>query len=190
MQTSLKDDFEAEIQTALKPWLKIVGISDDIEEDRLVSNLKAQNSLSNEAELKLVRLLVDQKQTENSKTAIIETDAETFERLIALRRVNIGWERCRVYEYINVLRCYRCCEYGHKATDCKKPLCCPKCAEGHEGKDCTSDFVKCVNCYLVNQERKLPKDMQLDVDHSSRSVDCPIYLKRLKRFRQRIGYSF
>lgn len=181
VQESLNDDFEAEIQTALKPRLKIIGISDDITEDNIVPNLKAQNALSDEAELSLIRL--------KSKTAIIESDAGTFEKLIALKRVNIGWERCSVFEYVNVLRCYRCCEYGHKADDCKKHLCCPKCAEGHESKDCTSTHVKCVNCCLANQEQKLPKDKQLNIDHSSWSQNCPIYLKRLKKFRQRIDYN-
>ena len=177
---SLGDKYEAEMQKALKPRLRISGFANKIEEVEFLSNLRKQNELPNNAEIKFIR--------SNSSSVIIETDALTFEKLINLRRVNIGWERCSVREFIDVLRCFHCAEYGHIASSCTKPVCCPKCAGGHERKDCTSSYAKCINCHNANSSVQ-NKDVLLDVDHPSWSPSCPIQQQRIKKKRQRIDYS-
>lgn len=185
-QSQLSDKYEVEILKPLKPRLKIVGFSVSMKQEELIYKLRKQNGIPTSAELKLIHL-TDEKHTR--KSAIIETDAKTFALLMDLKRVHLGWERCVVFESINVLRCFNCSEYGHTATNCSKPACCPKCAEYHEVNECTSDYEKCVNCTIVNKEKNLPADFQVDVCHSSWSSECPVYQKRMKKFRQRIDYS-
>ncbi|XP_053683106.1 uncharacterized protein LOC128733501 [Sabethes cyaneus] len=177
---SLGEKYDAEIQKALKPRLQIFGFTDKIDEDNLIIHIRKQNELADNADIKVVRT--------NATSVIVESDATTFEKLVNLRRVNIGWERCRVREYIDVLRCYRCSEYGHIASSCTKPPCCPKCAGGHERKDCTSVSDKCVNCHNENLAKKQNSDILLDVNHPAWSQMCPIHQQRIKRKRQRIDY--
>ncbi|XP_055523060.1 uncharacterized protein LOC129717229 [Wyeomyia smithii] len=60
-----------------------------------------------------------------------------------LQRVYVDWNRCWVQEDVNVNRCYNCSAYGHKASTCDKPPCCPKCAGDHKANECEADFEKC-----------------------------------------------
>lgn len=185
----MSEKYEIEMLKAFKPRIKIIGFSDEIDEDELLVKLKKQNEIPETFEMKIIRLLKNDKWKFNPMSAIIETDAPSFEHLMKLRRVNIGWERCNIVEVIDVLRCFKCSEYGHKASSCSKPVCCPKCAEGHEAKDCDSNFEKCVNCENFNKVQKLPPDEQVDFNHSSWSSECPLLQKRVKRARQRIDYA-
>lgn len=177
----LGESYDVELQKPLKPRLKIFGLSEAIAESDLLLKLRKQNDLPDDIELKLIRTY--------SNSAIIECDAKTFEKLKNLQRVNIGWERCRVWEYIDVFRCYRCSEYGHIASSCSKPLCCPKCTGQHERKDCCSDFVKCVNCSVANSANTESNAVLLDTNHPAWSSLCPFHQQRIKKKRHQIDYS-
>ncbi|XP_053698676.1 uncharacterized protein LOC128745627 [Sabethes cyaneus] len=122
-------------------------------------------------------------------SVILETDPCTFDMLMKMKRVLIGWELCKVVEAITAFRCFNCSEYGHKASACSKPHCCPKCAGPHDAKECSADFVKCVNCDQLNKRRNAPDDNLVDICHAAWSIDCPLNMKNLKRARQRIDYS-
>lgn len=186
---SLSDKYDIEILRPLRPRLKIAGFSKVMEPAVLLEKLRRQNDIPATAELEVIRLVTNEKLTKKSNSAIIETDAKTFASLLSRKRIYLGWECCSIMESVNVLRCFHCSEYGHTASSCTKPACCPKCAEDHEVNECVSDREKCVNCCIVNKEKKLHPDDQLDVCHSAWSSDCPIYRKRLKKRRQRIDYS-
>lgn len=169
--------------------MKIIGFDESVSKDKLVDTIKKQNSTLQDVDMNVVRLKKNERHKSNPMTALVEVDASLLVKLIKLQRVNVGWFRCRVVEDINVNQCYNCFEYGHKACDCTAPACCPKCAECHEFNECESDFQKCVNCYNHNRQFKLNEENQLDIAHSSWSTDCPIFLRRLNRAKQRIDYS-
>lgn len=183
------DKYDVEIQKPLKPRVKILGLSEAMGEEELITKLTKQNKGLESYNLKLVRMTKSDAHRNNQKSAIIETDARGFDDLIDRQRVYIGWERCRVVEATDVMRCFNCSEYGHKAASCQKPACCPKCAGDHQVNECSSEFAKCINCHLLNTNRTSSYDTLLDVSHSSWSSDCPIFVKRLKSARQRIDFS-
>lgn len=185
----LSEKYAIDIQNALKPRVKIIGFDESVSKDKLVDTIKKQNSTLQDVDMNVVRLKKNERHKSNPMTALVEVDASLLVKLIKLQRVNVGWFRCRVVEDINVNQCYNCFEYGHKACDCTAPACCPKCAECHEFNECESDFQKCVNCYNHNRQFKLNEENQLDIAHSSWSTDCPIFLRRLNRAKQRIDYS-
>ncbi|XP_058836279.1 uncharacterized protein LOC131692909 [Topomyia yanbarensis] len=171
----------------LKPRFKIIGLSDEIPENEIIAKMKQQNHLPETADLKVIRVQKS-KRTENTRVVVFESDPSTFYCLMKAQRVNIGWDRCRIFEVVDVMRCYRCSEYGHKAATCKNLVCCPKCAEEHPINECSSDFERCVNCQLFNSEQELDAD-KLDFIHPSWSSECPLYQKRLKKAKLRIDYS-
>lgn len=185
----LSGTYDISLQEALRPRVKISGFSAELNENDLLDSLKKQNGVPESAKLKVIRITKNVRAKNNTMSAVLEVDACTFDMLIKMRRVMIDWDKCQVTEAINVNRCFNCSEYGHIASSCSKPQCCPKCAEPHEAHECTSDFCKCVNCDLKNRQMKAAPEEQLDVCHSAWSVDCPIYQKRLQRSRQRIDYS-
>lgn len=185
----LSESYDIAIQKPLNPRIKIIGISDNLNADEIVLKLKKQNNLPPSSNITVVRIRKNENWIHNPLTAVLETDAQSFETLIKRQSVNVGWDRCRVVEEINVLRCFKCSTYGHRASSCNNPICCPKCAGDHEAKECESSSEKCVNCELENKHRTYPKDNELSIDHSAWSDICPIYQKRLKKARQMVSYS-
>lgn len=185
----LSDCYEISVQKPLKPRIKIIGLSEDLDASEFVSVLKKQNELPTSAEITLIRMRKIEKWKQFPFIAIIETDCQTFETLIQRERVHVRWDRCRVAEDVNVLRCFKCSKYGHKASSCNNPLCCPICTGDHEATDCDAAFEKCINCELRNKLSKSPYDEQLDVNHSAWSSACPVYQKRLKNVRLMVDYS-
>lgn len=154
-----------------------------------MSKLKKQNNIPEPSEISVTRIVKRKHRSSDSVMAYLEMDPQTFDHLMKMRRVNIGWERCPIIESIDVMRCYKCSEYGHRASSCMNPLCCPKCADGHEVKDCQSDYEKCVNCDKINKQRTSRDDDIIDICHSAWSTDCPLYQKRLQNTKMRIDYS-
>ncbi|XP_053681574.1 uncharacterized protein LOC128732352 [Sabethes cyaneus] len=182
----MSENYEISIRKPLKPRIKIIGICGELTADEIVLKLKQQNNLPLSSNISVIRIRKNENWTYNPLVTVLETDAQTFETLINLQSVNVGWDRCRVVEEVNVLRCFKCSKYGHKASSCNNPFCCPKCAGDHEAKDCASSFV---NCELTNKKRNLPKDKEVCIDHSVWSVNCPVYQNRLKNARQMVNYS-
>lgn len=182
----LTDKYDITILKPLKPRVKIFGLSDTLSADEILDKLKKQNNLPDSADVKVIRLL----KNDNRLTgAVLETDAVTFDCLINRQRVNVGWDRCKVVEEINVNRCYNCTEFGHKAANCEKPMCCPKCAGDHKANDCKSDFEKCANCDRANKQRESTLDEVVDINHSAWSRECPIFKRRARNARLKIDYS-
>lgn len=91
----------------MKPRVKIVGWSEDVDASELVPILKKQNGLSPSSEITLIRMRKIEKRKNFLFIAILETDAQTFETLIQRQRVNIRWDRCQIVEDVNVYRCFK-----------------------------------------------------------------------------------
>ena len=69
------------------------------------------------------------------------------------------------------MRCFGCQEFGHSRKFCKKSPKCWKCGqEGHDGSECSSDSICCVNC---------------KGDHFSSSKNCPVWIheKKIQRVK-------
>jgi hypothetical protein len=170
----LGDEYEVNVSKQKKPLLKVWGLSDLLEGDDLVTRLKKQNScVAQNAEIKVVTI----KRNPRGVVCLLEVDQTTHEILLTNGRVFIGWDSCRVYQHIDILRCFKCSQFGHRAVNCPYEICCAKCSGNHDGKDCVSDQEKCVNCVWANDRLKL----NLDVCHPSYSLKCPSYLRKVSQ---------
>lgn len=174
------------MQESLRPRIKILGLSAETQSDDLLVKLKKQNNLPERCEIKIIRLIEKRKSNSASFSALVETDAFTFDLLLKMKKVNVGWDRCKIVEAVDVLRCFKCSSYGHKANACLNALCCPKCGEEHEVTNCLSNVERCVNCMKTKKDGSLE---QTSTSHAAWSTECPIFQKRLKNMRQRIDYS-
>ena len=45
-----------------------------------------------------------------------------------------------------ITQCFNCCDYGHRAKECKRHSRCGKCGEKHNIKECQSTIVQCFQC--------------------------------------------
>lgn len=164
-----------------KPKLKIMGMSSKETEENIASFIKTQNNLDT-AEVKVLKIFENRYKSFN---CIIEVDGECFKRLMEEKKVNIGWDRCRVMECIDILRCYNCSGFYHRAEDCTHKKSCPRCSEEHKLGDCTSTTLKCPNCTHAVNTMKL----KLDTNHEAWSSGCPSLTRKLQIQRSKISYN-
>ncbi|EFN77122.1 hypothetical protein EAI_00006, partial [Harpegnathos saltator] len=48
---------------------------------------------------------------------IIETDEQTHEDMLRRKKMNLGWRKCLVFNYVSVKRCFKCWGYYHMAKN-------------------------------------------------------------------------
>jgi len=89
-------------------------------------------------------------------------------------KVKIGWNIYRVQNYIEILKCFKCCGYYHFARNCKKDVACNK----HAFKECKSKAKQCVNC-----EKKIKsfRINNIDLSYMTLNVMYPHYKRELEK---------
>ena len=86
----------------------------------------------------------------------------TFNLIKRPEKINLGWERLTVSEYIrSPMRCKNCQKIGHTKKWCRNNEICEECGLPKPHSNCTRSF--CVNCNIDS--------------HSSKDASCPTYLK-------------
>lgn len=85
-------------------------------------------------------------------------------------KIKVGWLRCRIKQKIQLVRCYRCLEYGHKTFECKgedKKGNCMNCGKtGHLAKSCM-EIAHCATCKMEG--------------HRMDSMKCPRFKELIKK---------
>lgn len=99
----------------------------------------------NEVEIRAIR-----KGKFDQLTVIAEVPRKQVMPLIRRRKVRLGWIKCGIRKRVDITRCFRCLEYGHKTRECTAQVDrskdCIKCGEpGHKGKECTNKD-RCTIC--------------------------------------------
>lgn len=167
------------------PRLKIVGMSDQFSTDIFVDYLKHQNCDIVINEVKVLNSFENPRFTYNKYGVVIEVDLDTYKSLLSAKKVNVGFDRCMVVPAINVLRCFKCGEFGHKSIDCQNDEKCSKCSQKHKTSDCTATELKCVNCLKMNKDRKT----NLDVNHAAFSSECLVYKKLFDQKKNSLRFN-
>ena len=95
-------------------------------------------------------------------------NGKTFIAIMNDGYLNVGWDRCKVYEDLKVMRCFNCSGFNHKSAQC------PMEAENHNSTACESNETSCIN--YVKAAANFNID-DLDVKHAAWDRNCPWYLK-------------
>lgn len=185
LEKQFKDKYEIKIPTDIKPQIEIIHMNNKFEETEIVEKLKKQNCFLEMSEIEVVKVYQVKKYNKEFYNAVIEVDKETFPKILANEKVCIGWERCRVFDAINIRRCYKCKGFNHKSADCTNKETCLKCHQEHKTSECSKDYInKCINCIKYNEKLKL----NVDVNHKTFSKLCPAYQHKLNLKKKAIGY--
>lgn len=181
MKTKLGDSYSITIPMKRVMQLKIYGLSRLYTKEELTDKIKLQNkSFSPESKINVVHM----KDNANGGFAIIETDETTHNELLSIGRVGIDWDSCRVYEYGNVVRCFKCQAFHHTAHNCRNGDKCGRCSGNHKSRDCQSDSVKCINCSLFNEHSTL----EIKDDHCAWDPKCSVYIHKSENERKRLNF--
>lgn len=170
-----------------KPRVKVVGIYENLSKDEMKECIMKQNSfVQNESDVEVIIV----KKVKNKFMAILEVSADTFRKIMEAGKLRIRWSVCRVFECFDILRCYRCLGFNHKAENCRNleenGKVCSRCGgQDHREKECREEERKCVNCVRANRHF----NMNLDIYHGAFDNDCSVLLRQMERKRERIEYN-
>lgn len=170
--------------TSLNPRLRVIGYTEKLEKDELRDYLKHGNkNLFSENSVCDVIYTKHLYKNKNVYMTVIQVDIESYYKITEAGKMFVGFDFCRVYDGLDVRRCYHCCGFHHFAKQCTKdsPVC-PRCSQPHNLKECTATEFKCVHCY--NLRSKLNND--ISVDHAVWGPACQVYKEVLSKFKTNI----
>jgi len=143
----------------------------DFEKDD-IDEIKTRIEQSNYG-LKIAKINPLRRRTRNpnatTQSIVIHTEtAEQADQCID-DQVNIEYRLYQAERFTpqcQTVLCYNCQGYRHKATVCKKPPRCGRCAKGHPTRECNSETLQCAHC---------------NGEHETWHDDCPRKKKELAK---------
>lgn len=188
VESKMSESCSVELPKKLNPRIKVVGINEsELSEDINVLKNKFLNQNKSIGDTKDGSFKIVYKSNVRNKKfdVIAELDPKSFNVIMQEGKLNIGWNRCNVYEYLTMVRCFKCCEYGHIQRVCKNNVVCPLCSESHEKKNCQNNILKCHNCITMNSKN----NTAFEVSHAVWDRKC-YCLKKLEDVKRgRINYT-
>lgn len=202
INNSLKNEFVASKPKKKKPQIILMGVDGEVSKESLITEIIESNreikafieSRPNSEKIednisirfKFRRMIVETQATEEPQRRVEKTDKYVLEVspqlrkvIFCLRSIKIGWRSHKYAEYLPIIRCHKCNNFGHFQTECKASQACGHCGQQHNSRECKTEKkdYKCVNCCRFNDNNKSGK--RVSVNHSSHSESCGAY-KRIE----------
>lgn len=176
-------------QELRKPQLIFYDVPADLTVDGIMNDLQSQNKqLFNDDETEIFKRSVNFKFKTGPKDKpevhwVAEVTPEYRNRIRNKGKIYLQWNSCRVLDYINLSRCFKCFGLGHVAKFCKhKEQVCSHCTlEGHKREACP-DKKKDALCALCKRKNK-------SHSHGTMDKECPSYKAALTQYQQTIDYG-
>lgn len=154
--------------------IKIVGIDEEEDMEKVVERIIEQNHLPCEPDDIILKKNWKGRQ---GRTAVFALNRKGYQALNNKSHLNIGWDRCRVFEHFFIPRCTKCADYGHGSFECESSSRCVNCGRrGHTQQDCTTDPY----CHVCEKEERQGRG------HSMMAWECPVYLDKVREEKKRI----
>lgn len=177
----LQDKYDVNYTKMRKPRIKIISYGQDLKEKEIEESIVEQNNLpQGSITVKYVR-----KEKSGLKTIFCECSIQSFHKIMAEKRIFIGWERLLVYEDLDIPRCYRCQGFYHKSNNCRNKTVCPVCSEEHEQRQCTKRKKCCKNCATSNELYKT----SYNTEHHAADSKCSSLDYHKKMLRNKTCYN-
>lgn len=127
----IEDEMEAKAEAVMgklrNPRVKVVGIARDFETSELLEDIIVRNGFEDSTGIEIVHTYKRNDRT----TAILEVTPKAYQQIMDRSKLFIGWQKCPVYDDLNVGICYKCCGYNHTSKKCTKKEVCAKCTGEH-----------------------------------------------------------
>lgn len=174
--------YDVKLSEMRKPMIVINGMNEKLTGEEIVSKIKKQNKSMENAEFRVVSIY-----GKKTFSAVIEMNGDDFIKIMSneRRKLNVGWSCCQVKEYVNLLTCYKCQGFHHKAKDCKAERACKKCSGSHDISKCESKATMCINCVQVNKKLNL----NLKTNHIAGSKACKVMERKVNLSKKKVQYN-
>lgn len=172
-EQKLGNEYNVAVVKKANPKIKLINVNkkDINEEKEFIEKLVFHNHINIKKENYTLNVINKFKSKSNTRHChvIVEVDSLTYTELCKNEYIQTGWKGCKYEDYINIVQCYKCYKFGHKAINCKSEKnICPKCAGDHKVSECTSEETCCNNCkYAI----KVLKVTNVSCDHTAYNKD-------------------
>lgn len=175
-----KDVFVKKVNQIM-PMVKITRIFSIYEQVAdIITELRKQNEWMSELEFRCVRSYTVDTAFGTYVNVILACNLATQEIFLKKGACIFGLNSCKIFEYIDVLRCNKCQRFGHFAKECTFAEICRNCHKGHATSTCNDEHVnKCSNCIAENK-----KGAQHNSRHRTSDERCPIRLERINALKK------
>lgn len=187
-------EIRAEPSRKLKPMIILKGVTKQTPTDELTKLIIQQNP-----EIGLMRPSTEdlqyrfERRNKNDKlyNAVILTSPPIWRKIIELGRLNVDHQKVHAEEFVPLLQCYKCSQFGHLKKHCtREETLCTHCGiESHTFETCPSknnkEDASCGNC--SNRDKRL--NTTSNTKHSATSNKCPVKEAMRNRVMGRIDYG-
>ncbi|XP_050315413.1 uncharacterized protein LOC126749761 [Anthonomus grandis grandis] len=190
IQNNMVDNYSVEVPKLLEHRIKVVGINEseyNLSDNEILAKIKSQNKIP-ESRNRKIQIVRKTKIVSKKFNMILEVDATTYGVFIEKEKMNIGWNRCPVFNEYGIRRCFKCCRYGHLLKEYKENKVCAKCGGPHDVKECneievifitTEDGENSTNDY----EEAESSNKQSQV-HSETQENAPFFIEEKERLQK------
>lgn len=182
-RAKLGNSFKVVLPKPIIPELILRNISKTYSDEELMEEIKETNpGFNGEDKLKIVH---KRKERLSQKwTYILQAIPATYDKLID-RYICVDYNDHYIKEHINVLRCFNCQQYNHKAENCTGAPVCSRCSKRHKTSDCSKiEAFTCINCVDANKN-----GAKFDTRHSCGSQNCAVHLSQMEYKQMKISYT-
>lgn len=186
VKDKLGSNYEVILPKVNLPRVRISNIDPELSNESIINELKNNNECIKEMEMKLVTVIPKKIRSVQSNDAVVEVNSESFNKLLEISVLSLPWRECPLSEHLYVKRCFKCCGFFHKSSECQQNQICSHCSGSHKHTECKNKKkMCCTNCKQANEKFKL----KLDYNHHAWDKQCPIYLRRLNSVKNKIEYK-
>lgn len=187
-QEKLSENYEIREVKGLHPRIRIVGLSEKLDPESICKLVVKQNNeiISSPLDCKVVRIGATKKKADVFQ-ATLQLNIVDYNRVIENGYLLVGLDICKVYDAIEIMRCYKCNGFNHSKFNCKNAVSCPKCSLSHDLNTCPSDKFRCVNCSSMKE--KSP-DLAIDLEHAAWDHErCHAFKMAVSKLKSDLGYQ-
>lgn len=189
VENKMSKEYEVKIPERKHPRLKIINIEKALidDQDVFIEKMIIQNGITVQEEERKINILTSyEDKRRKTGVAIVEVDEETYKQISKKDVLYIGWKKCRYFDHVNVIQCYRCWKFGHMARECKSSeYVCPKCSKNHKLENCKSVETVCINCRHAKDILKIPN---IEYNHTANNKTCEAYKRIFRQLQMRVNY--
>lgn len=186
-EQKLSTNYEIREIKPIHPRIRLVGISGELDPETLREYILKQNCelFSDDSECKIIKTW-STKKNNNLFQATLQLDITSYNKVMNNGYLIVGLDVCRVYDAVNILRCFNCNAYNHSRINCNKDVTCPRCAASHSLDKCNADKLKCINCVSLNAS----KNLNLSTEHAAWDHnECSVYLNAVAKLKTDLGHQ-
>lgn len=165
-----------------QPQIKVANIPNGLSVNELLHCLVHQNTAFWNAAPNILKMYTVMRDNRIYTNAIISTDLDTHDQILALGKLNVGDAYAFCYEHTDLIQCMNCNRYGHSRNVCQYRTTCKKCGEFHSHTECKQKQRKCFNCLLSNENGS-----SFDPNHTAHYEKCPCRQRRLSIILDRLN---